>query len=473
MLDADHNQFAESLAAIEAANGRQYSKIVSYNVNQYFRESTKEKKPQGAGAGVLLQMKKELRDAVFTLRSKWTSLKFRNRGPVLFFTSDYTHSREMIPLALVLKKRYNLDCLFCTHKSTLYKVLIGKQQTVYIAPARSTRRMALEVNRLSGVDTRIKEIMEANFHSNLEWEKRAKNYVKSLNPSLIINGNDLLPEQRILNEIGKELKIPTCTMQHGAMSASLGIYHYSNSDFWSVYGSYAKDVLMKQGIEANRIFITGSNYMQSVQAGSDQTDDFYRKLGLQKGEAYVAVMFSGHGHTTKKENYLKQLEAVKLLAKKHENVKFILKMHPKESLDDVKVIDLPNISIIPHSLFVSLNIDLLQLLASSKAIISGLSATVNEAFFLDIPVFTLDFAGDYSSAEIITQKLTMHCQDQETFEATFSRFLKEPESFESTLQKARQFAKAYFYSGEGKMAAEIQAERVLELIERNNNLSRK
>lgn len=364
-------------------------------------------------------LKKYIINLVLNLYSR---IVLKQKFSFILISTDITHQRELFPLYKEFSNS-GYKCLLVTNKPYIFKKHFGKSTILYV--------------------------------ENRHWKDEILNIIKLLKPRCLICANDLLSNQQYANEMAKKYGIKTFCLQHGAMSSLSKQLKASNSDYWCVFGAFAKVLLFNSGIEENRIFITGSSYLF----------DYRKKLGTNSKimlDNFCIVLLSGHGHMISQENYRMQLEALHNLIGKNSEINFLIKLHPKESLEDYSAFTFSNCRILTHNNHVKTGLNLLEYIHRANSVIASFSSTVYEALAMGKVVFTIDCKREFRYAEMIDERVTIYSTSSHELEVNYSNYLNNRLANSGWRKNADKFINEYFYIGERSPAA-IQASAIIEL----------
>ena len=369
---------------------------------------------------ILLMFKKYIRNVVFNLYSR---IVLKKTFTFILISTDNTHQRELFPLYKEFRKS-GYKCLLITNKPYIFKEYFSKSSIIFV--------------------------------ENRQWKDEILKIIKCLKPRVLICANDLLSNQQYANEMAKKHGIKTFCLQHGAMSCLSKQLIKSNSDFWCVFGSFAKVLLFNSGLDKDRIFITGSNYLFNFINRSENNPKIFL-------DNFCIVLLSGYGHMISYENYKMQLESLHNLISKNSEINFLIKLHPKESLIDYSAFSFANCKILAHKDYMKNELDLLEYIHQANSVIASFSSTVYEALALGKVVFTIDCKSEFKYAEMIDKKVTIHSTSSRELEVNYSSYLNNRLAYSGLRKNADKFINEYFYLGK-KSPAAIQASAIIKLL---------
>lgn len=438
-----------------------YDKILYYNVNEFSIEQNKRAvlNEDDIYMSLSTRIKTGIRNTLHFSKSFKALKKLQLKNPIIIMVSNNLQMREVLPLykELILNK---LSCFLLSSKYHIYKKLQATCNILFLPNKMLTKNNFKLNGKLSG--TLAETLIGRYYKRNKDWLKKTHKIINSFNPKAIITLNDLLPEERIFNEVANLKSIVTINMQHGTINKS-ELFSYSNAKYWLVYGLHTKEILSSLGINEANIFVTGTSYLEKYIHQSTSTDKTTYKENelLVDGKPSFLILFSGKGHSTSQENYEQQLQAAKQLIQENPAQDFIIKLHPKEEINAYKDFKFNNCKVIGHLEFVEKQYNLLSLLSLSQGIITGISASIFEAMAMDKIVFTVDCLQEYGSYAIIENSITVHATHADELVQKFSKLENKPQYYNGVKEKAANFAQKYFDKGEKPSVA-----RQVEIIQR-------
>ncbi|CAG0988478.1 partial D-inositol 3-phosphate glycosyltransferase, partial [Anaerolineae bacterium] len=167
----------------------------------------------------------------------------------------------------------------------------------------------------------------------LFWQPDAIKVVLRKKPDVIIAlGNPYSLTAWALIALGSLLGIPTLLWGHGLLTSESGPKWWLRRFFYSLahgqllYSDYAKELLIKQGFDPNRLFVVYNSldYDAQTKAANEISEqdcsDFRTALGVKPNDGMV--VFTGRLQKNKKLDLL--IQAVALLAGKGNSVHIVL-----------------------------------------------------------------------------------------------------------------------------------------------------
>jgi len=120
------------------------------------------------------------------------------------------------------------------------------------------------------------------------------------------------------------LRIESFTLQHGVINPPVGFSPVHADEIW-VWGEMAKKQLVKAGVSEQKIRLTGTPIVETLECSTDQKTKVRTKLGLKAGRTIVLAL-----SRPEKEDDWKQVQLFQAIRKEfgkpHDN--FVVKVHP-------------------------------------------------------------------------------------------------------------------------------------------------
>jgi hypothetical protein len=193
-------------------------------------------------------------------------------------------------------------------------------------------------------------------------------------------------------ELCKERDIPTFVLQHGIGGKWHGHPHVS--DYWFTFDDVSKRELDDWLDHTVNVLPMGSprfEYLKNVVSSQRDISNFNKKIGSTKCKRNVTYI------STADYNENEQLfRALEELRKKLPNdTNFIIKLHPRENLNETNVEKEIGKNFTRNELkcttFIRNEIDFYEMLANSDIVITTMSTGMLESIACDIPVLQVNF----------------------------------------------------------------------------------
>jgi len=153
--------------------------------------------------------------------------------------------------------------------------------------------------------------------------------IHNSNVKIIITPNDCMPKNRLLVLLGKQNKIPSIVVQHGMLGWRFDRNHLLG-DYSAVWGNAIKNILLREGLEKNRVFKTG--YLPRIKQKESISTDKINILIITTN----APLGSPRGnHAYPHDFFHLILETLQFVDKSKYNIK--VKIHPSENMLEYKM----------------------------------------------------------------------------------------------------------------------------------------
>ena len=187
----------------------------------------------------------------------------------------------------------------------------------------------------------------------------------------------------------------------------------------------------------------------------DANPEISARLGLAAGQPLVVVATSGPGHSVSQRHHQMVAEGVAKLSAAIPNALVVAKLHRKDRIEYYQQM----IRRHPESrLQVIANgtpgypDDIFDWLQGCSLLITGASAVAHEAMFMDVPVVTIDFAGELSGTNFIDAGATTHVRDFVELEQAVRRLIESPDAALAARQRGRGFLEDMYFKLDGRSA---------------------
>lgn len=346
--------------------------------------------------------------------------KQKNNCDVLFNIETFTHLREAMPLINALEEKGNKVLIQSTNLSLNDVIEVGSKnildKDIKLGPLTFINYIIYYLFdiRYFIFSRTIKNLYNNRAINNLISLNKAKYYyfifiynmlLKRCNPKFVFIGNDLTFNGRLFTTIAKKYNISNGSLQHGNIYNDFLQKMHVVDTFYCFSSQSAK--ILAQDFKG-RIVVSGSLFINS------NLKSFITKSD-QIGE-YILIAFSGHGHSTSKKNYKQQLKLILNVIQKNKNSKFIIKLHPKEKMEDYSDFSgLKNVTFLNHNKEFQQH-SIFPLLMNAKRVVTGISTVALEALILKIPVITLDPLNEYMESDLILNDVTNHAKCFDTLD---------------------------------------------------------
>jgi UDP-N-acetylglucosamine 2-epimerase len=241
----------------------------------------------------------------------------------------------------------------------------------------------------------------------------ARAALATFRPKVMVVGNDITVEGRAAALAAKAVGVSVVVMMHGHVGTNNPLHGSHLADRLVAYGDAHRRVLMQLGIPAKSISVCGAPYLdQRPAAGATVHPAIAKAFSLAADDPWVLVATSGPGHSVSLAHHLTLIENLLALSAGLPEVTFVAKLHRKD--DPQYYHDLMAKHPAKRRLIVvragspGVPDNILEWLQGCRAVLTGASMVAIEAMLMNIPVITMDFAGELSGVEFIDAGATRH-----------------------------------------------------------------
>lgn len=347
------------------------------------------------------------------------------------------------------------------------------------------------------------------------WNYSNRNPVevlRSLNPCVMVTGDDSGIPYRAFVEAAKFLNIPTLLLvsgvtgripfsaenlrgglwlarnwrstlkrsqllwvslrssRHSPLRAALFIARLFASKFYHTYlygksrcsqiavpGDYARNLFIEQGVPSESIVITGQPRFDDIPSKSFDRDAFRKQLKLTSDKPLVSLLTDAQVEHRLWTKHRRRDFISKVLASfsKLPEVQFVIKIHPYEDPTEYeravreKGWDIP----------VSRDIPLHELINASDAVITGISTTGLETLIFNKLLITLNFYNQAEYIPYVSEGVAIGVDKANELPSAIRKVLHDPQMKEKTARKRENFLHQHLYLQDGKAS-----QRVADLI---------
>ncbi len=364
---------------------------------------------------------------------------FQKKKTLLFFPLDETHLKQMLPVALAIKKTGEKNILFVSTKIRLRKEIVEN----------GFKFIELPVFALSNFFSNSNE--KLNYNRANYFDQLSKVIHLIISPKAVIVGNDLILENRAFTLNSIEKNVQTFCIQHGSMNSLNPLYSEILVRNYYVFGQRTKNHLETLNLKSTKFLVSGAPYLENLVVNKNLTKAFNQK---------VLILLSGPGHSYTLNHHKEILMSLIRLSDLHKEINFVLKSHPKDAISK-NIIENTNIQFISNEELKSRKKNTLELITEFDLIISGASASVIEAIALGKKVITIDYEKAYSEADFIKDGLTYHCTNENQLINYFENLQL---NLESTKENANDIKEYFQQNTLGLKPSEIIAKEILSCV---------
>ncbi|MCP4634076.1 MAG: hypothetical protein GY855_14215 [candidate division Zixibacteria bacterium] len=237
-------------------------------------------------------------------------------------------------------------------------------------------------------------------------------------PTAVVVYNDTAPHQKLLVKLSEQMGIPSLLIQHG--------YHAEKNDgdkrlapYLAVWGNAVKQQYVKDGRNPDSIVVTGNPYHEP----------FLNPISEKRGNFVLIITnpenrMTAFGEKSIPEKYMEEVvKAIKLTGK---DLKFVVKLHPSESLEYYNRLfeytDMPDIEIVK-------NANLIRLLRTCQCVILPDSTVYSEAYLCRTPMIALNITGKNFEPPLNNNEYIRIVENYKVLAEQLNRIIEYPRSY--------------------------------------------
>jgi hypothetical protein len=274
-------------------------------------------------------------------------------------------------------------------------------------------------------------------------------------PDIIIVMTDGPLPCKIAVLVGRLANIPSLLLLHAGMIGRNYECPQFLVDEIAVTGKFAEDILIKCGVDKNRLTVTGRpTYDAMVRAEEHfDKDNICNKLGLNP-EKKIAVFTTQPLSPWESEA---MVYAICKAVKEFSGLQFVVKVHPSEL--DLSIYQRVTGDIGVDAL-ITRDANIYEVLYVSDIVITGFSTTALDAMILDKPVITVNLTGLEDPLPFAESGAAVGVYEEKDLIPAIKRGLYEEDAGEKLREAREKFVHEHSYKKDGK-----STERVVKLIE--------
>lgn len=257
----------------------------------------------------------------------------------------------------------------------------------------------------------------------------------------------------------KSLGIKTLIVQHGTPNKySLHAFAPFEADCFAAWGDFTKEFLGENGVEPERIVVTGGPVFDKTVSLKPDKGKIYTEIGIGP-EIKKTIVFTMQGQgvgfrpsTEEIESGI--IETIKA-ASQYQDVLLLFQAHPAQNIEDIqKVAEKAGY----FDARVIKYYDTESLIAVSDGVITFFSTTAIDALILGKPLLTINLSDDSDFYPFVPMGAAFGAYTKEEIVPAFKKLVESPEELKDGREKAIPYI---VYKTDGK-----SLERVLNLIEK-------
>lgn len=272
-------------------------------------------------------------------------------------------------------------------------------------------------------------------------------------------------------------KIAVLAAKHGGRSSLLllhqGVlgYNYSVSSFLTdkiaVISPFAKEILMENKVDENRITVTGRPVYDVLLRRRFRRNDIFQKFGLNPDKKTVVYTTENIPIAKTKHRMTLICLAIKELIHYYQRRKewnkipqLFVKVHPEEKNLRPYIDAITQARVTTHITRKGGMTDLYQLLSICDVLVTGFSTTALDAMLFGIPIVTLNFTGIRSPVPYAESGASLNVVEKEDLAWVLRHALYDIEAKKDMRRAQKQFVFQHAYKQDG-----LASERTVKLME--------
>ncbi|MFC1514701.1 CDP-glycerol glycerophosphotransferase family protein [Candidatus Omnitrophota bacterium] len=311
------------------------------------------------------------------------------------------------------------------------------------------------------VKSYLRELFLRHFVKMAMFFELAANVAEREVPRAVVVTNEREYSARLSVIAARARGISSLDLQRGAVAdlADRGAPVYT--DKMVVDGRFARDILIRRGVPPEKVVVAGNPRYDTLKdiAVDSAGERVYGKLGLSRDKKLIvlASTFSNFFHTPGDKQ--KMIDVVLAGLKEFSDCHLIIKLHPAEK--DAGLYQKASQRAGLSALSIVKDIDMFDLIASCRALVTSYSTAGIEALLMDKPLITVNLSDIQSDILPYAQSgAALGVYRKEEFVPALKKIL-EDESSQSALRQARKdFISEHCFAFDGRAT-----ERVISVID--------
>ena len=368
------------------------------------------------------------------------------RNKALVVTSRNVHYTIVRPVIEELRRRD-------------WKVTVLRSERIWEKVERllsmTTKKRSLEYFYVKPPPRRAKKINWYVYNSIAKFISVLMKVFKIEKPDSILVLTDSSPPCTIAVLVGRFANIPSLLLLHVGMIGRNYECPKFLVDKIAVTGEFAGNLLIKCGVDKNRLVVTGRpTYDALVRAEEHfEKDEICRKLGLDPTRRIIAYTTENLPPSESEA----MVYAVCNAAKDFSGLQFMIKVHPSELNLSIYQRVTKDVGV---EALITRDANIYEVLYVSDIVITGFSATALDAMMLDKPVITVNFTGLEDPLPFAESGAAIGVYEEKDLVPAVRRGLYDEDAREKLREAREKFVHEHSYKKDGK-----STERVIKLIE--------
>jgi len=279
---------------------------------------------------------------------------------------------------------------------------------------------------------------------------------EKIRPGAIIVMDDRSWPGKTALSVAKNNGIPSVIIQHGLHNDS-AFYGPSLASKLTVFGNYTREILLKHGITASQVEITGAPQWDPIFSITRNTEDFCRKYHLDKNKKIVLLATDIIFERTIGE---KVLRSVLSAVRENHDTQLLIRAHPVEPLGIYSEIaeknGFPEIRIFKKQ-------QDYESIVNSDLIITQFSSVALEGMLIGKPVITINLSNLPDRFPFASEGAAMGVYDEDSLPGAIKKVLHNPSARMLLESNMKKFVEKHAYKPDGNASGRV-ADVILSLI---------
>lgn len=417
--------------------------------------------------GQSIEQNSNWRAKAFRAREITRQIPFRVRSAapreraLVFVPRTNAHLRDMLPVANSFTQR---EAGWAVFRSDQAKTLTGTGHDVYAVHAHSLRASLASGELRKGISSLLRaasdqspsiarwgELIAKHLRENAALAAHSASslraYFERVRPKVVVIGNPALMEGRVAGHLAREIGARTLTIQHGDILEGKDVVEGYDVDAFCVWGERSRDMLIRSGIEASRIHVTGAAWLEPRSTAP--------KPRAQRTTVLVAL--SGAGHMVGRTEHERAVGALFNAARELRDVKFVFRVHPKDDPAPYRArasaLDLSRVQVVAAR---ETSVTMQEQLRESDVLVTIMSTSALDAMLAGVPVLTLNRPAGEHVPDYVQDGATTQADPDESLVASL-RVLVDRGEPSWISERATSFASKFYGPLDGHAADRIAA----------------
>ena len=285
----------------------------------------------------------------------------------------------------------------------------------------------------------------------------AHSLITHVHPAMIITADDADQRSRAFCLTARTLGVPTLVVQQGITAIDYPEWKFFTADHIAAMGPTSREVLISQGVPAEKITVTGHPGFDCLLAPATNAIEVTRQA-CNVGPTQKMVLFASQpayvGAFSSKAIRREMIQAIFGSAEEIADIALIVKPHPSDNLREIKTLAKP----FKHTSVIKSNMPISKLIAACDVFVTFFSQTGIEALMAGKPVVNVRFPGSTGDSYYIESGATCLAQTEEELRTMFRLLTGEERKSEmAQRENARmQLLREWTYLPDGRSSQRVR-----------------